>query len=231
MEDNKNWTGTIRISSRVAELFPDIIIAYLSGNIKNSEGNPKLWKLLLERSDEIHDTMDEESIRRVEGISDGKKAYRQLGKDPNRYRLSAEALMRRVVKGKELYPISAAVDSLNLVSLRTGITIGGFDANQVAGDIELGIGLPGEEFMAIGRGLLNVENLPIYRDQFGAIGNPTSDSERTRITLSTSKILMPITGFFGIRGIDQALNQLASLLTEFCECSECNTGIIGTTHK
>lgn len=229
MEINKYWTGAIRIRKELSELFPDIVIAYLEGKIKNSPGNPELWKLLMERSEEISGSMDEESIRRVEGISAGKQAYRHLGKDPNRYRLSAEALMRRVVKGKGLYPISTAVDALNLVSLRTGITIGGFDAQKVIGDIELGIGLPGEEFIAIGRGPLNVENLPVYRDQLGAIGNPTSDSERTQINLTTSNVLMLITGFYGLKGIDQLPDQLVALLTQFCDCTQYKTGIIGHT--
>jgi len=228
MESNKYWNGAIHIRKEVSELFPDMVIAYLKGNIKNSPGNPELWKLLMVRSEEISGSMDEESIRRVEGISAGKQAYRHLGKDPNRYRLSAEALMRRVVKGKGLYPISTAVDALNLVSLSTGITIGGFDAQQVKGDIELGIGLPEEEFIAIGRGLLNVENLPVYRDQLGAIGNPTSDSARTQINISTTQILMLITGFYGKKGIDPVLDQLKTLLTHYCECTDCKTGIIGS---
>ncbi|MFA6125996.1 MAG: phenylalanine--tRNA ligase beta subunit-related protein [Bacteroidales bacterium] len=231
MEANKPFTGAVRISSEIIGLFPDLVVGYLDGNITNDAGDPVLWNRILERSKVIAGTMDEESIRQVEGIKAGKQAYRQLGKDPNRYRLSAEALMRRAVKGKELYSISTAVDLLNFVSLTTGITIGGFDGQKVIGDIELGIGSPGEEFIAIGRGPLNVENLPVYRDDLGAIGNPTSDSERTQITRSTEKVLMLITGFYGNQGIDLVLNQLTSLLTEFCNCTQCRTKIILTARQ
>ena len=228
MADNRYRGESIRISRKISVLFPDIVIGWLEASIWNRETNQDLWNILQEKSEEISHTLDEESIRKVEGISLGKRAYRQLGKDPNRYRLSAEALMRRVVKGKGLYSISTAVDSLNLVSLSTGITIGGFDAEKVIGDIELGIGLPGEEFIAIGRGPLNVENLPVYRDREGAIGNPTSDSERTRITLATKRILMLITGFYGSQGIDGALEQLSSLLKKYCDCKQCMTGFTGS---
>jgi DNA/RNA-binding domain of Phe-tRNA-synthetase-like protein len=227
MEDNSNWNGTIRIRKEVTDLFPGIVVAYLTGNIKNIEGDPVLWELIEARSKVINGSMDEEAIRNVEGIRLGKRAYRQLGKDPDRYRLSAEALMRRAAKGKDLYSISNAVDALNLVSLTTGITIGGFDAQMVTGDVELGIGLPGEEFIAIGRGPLNVANLPVYRDRLGAIGNPTSDSERTMITLSTTQILMLITGFYGEQGIHPAIEELESLLVKFCKCTQLKTGIIG----
>jgi DNA/RNA-binding domain of Phe-tRNA-synthetase-like protein len=226
MEDNSGWNGTIRIGQEVVSLFPDIRIGFLMGRIINSQGDPGLWKLIAQTSAKIAGTLDEESIRKVDGIHAGKQAYRRLGKDPNRYRLSAEALMRRVVKGKELYPISTAVDALNLVSLSTGITIGGFDSRKLDGDIELGIGLPGEEFIAIGRGPLNVERLPVYRDRTGAIGNPTSDSERTQIDLSTTGVLMLITEFYGPGGADRVLDDLKSLLTEYCECTYCKTGFI-----
>jgi DNA/RNA-binding domain of Phe-tRNA-synthetase-like protein len=216
--------GRISVHYEVMRVFPELVIGILQANIRNTSGNDQLWGRIAERSAEIEATMDEETIRRVEGIRAGKQAYRQLGKDPNRYRLSAEALMRRVAKGKRLYPISSAVDALNLVSLNTGITIGGFDADKITGNIELGIGRPGEEFQAIGRGPLNVENLPVYRDALGAIGNPTSDSERTMITPGTVNVLMLITGFFGRKEIDGALQQLQTLLKEYCESSACFTG-------
>jgi DNA/RNA-binding domain of Phe-tRNA-synthetase-like protein len=156
----------------------------------------------------------------------GKQAYRALGKDPNRYRLSAEALMRRIVKHQELYRINTAVDILNLVSLKTGITIGGFDYQKVKPPVELGIGLTGEEFEAIGRGALNVEDLPVYRDQEGVIGNPTSDCMRTRILTETSQILMLITGFYGINLIEPALTELDKLLSEYCSFHGKKIGII-----
>jgi DNA/RNA-binding domain of Phe-tRNA-synthetase-like protein len=227
MEANKKATDIICIGSEVTIQFPEIVVGWLHARITNNIGNPELWNLLVERGAEISSSMDEESIRLVTGISMGKKAYRQLGKDPNRYRLSAEALMRRVLKGKGLNSISSVVDALNLVSLRTGITIGGFDYSQIRGNVSLGIGSFGEEFLAIGRGPLNVEKLPVYRDESGAIGSPTSDSVRTQITLATNQVLMLITGFYGKNGIEEAFLQLNELLVKFCNCTHFETGFIG----
>lgn len=216
----------IRISEEIRDLFPDIRVGFLFGNIANGENHSEVWKLISQRVHEIESTMDAESIRQVEGIRMGKQAYRALGKDPNRYRLSAEALMRRIVKHQELYRINTAVDILNLVSLKTGITIGGFDYQKVKPPVELGIGLTGEEFEAIGRGALNVEDLPVYRDQEGVIGNPTSDCMRTRILTETSQILMLITGFYGINLIEPALTELDKLLSEYCSFHGKKIGII-----
>ncbi|MFH0761793.1 MAG: phenylalanine--tRNA ligase beta subunit-related protein [Bacteroidota bacterium] len=216
----------IRIGREIKEVFPDIVVGYLSGSVRNSENHPDVWNLIKKRSGEIASTMDAESIRQVEGIRLGKNGYRQLGKDPNRYRLSAEALMRRIVKGQELYSINTVVDILNLVSIETGITIGGFDQSLIRGEIELGIGRPGEEFEAIGRGPLNVESLPVYRDEAGVIGSPTSDCMRTRIQTETGSILMLITGFYGPAMVIPVIDRLTSHLSGYCNLQSETSGII-----
>jgi DNA/RNA-binding domain of Phe-tRNA-synthetase-like protein len=214
------------IQPEIRNYFPNLVVGFLSGTIRNGENNESLWELINSRCSEISTKMDAESIRQVAGIKAGKQAYRELGKDPNRYRLSAEALMRRIVKGQQLYRINTAVDVLNLVSLRSGITIGGFDYDLVKGSIGLGIGNPGEEFEAIGRGDLNVESLPVYRDSVGVIGNPTSDCTRTRIRVDTSRVLMLITGFYGPEPVVPVLEQLKELLTEYCFLGRAETGLI-----
>ena len=69
------------------------------------------------------------------------------------------------MRGIPLYQIDTLVDLINLVSLRTGHSIGGFDADKIQGThLELGIGKAGEPFEGIGRGVLNIEGLPVYRD-------------------------------------------------------------------
>lgn len=93
-----------------------------------------------------------------------------MWQDPGRYRPSAEALRRRLMRGIPLYQIDTLVDLINLVSLRTGHSIGGFDADKIQGNhLELGIGKAEEPFEGIGRGILNIEGLPVYRDSFGGI--------------------------------------------------------------
>ena len=84
----------------------------------------------------------------------------KIRKDPNRYRPAGEALSRRILKGQPLYRIDTLVDLINLLSLKTGYSIGGFDDEQIKGDLVLGIGVADEKFAAIGRGQLNIEGLP-----------------------------------------------------------------------
>ena len=147
-----------------------------------------------------------------------RNAYKKFGKDPNRYRPSAEALCRRIVRDLPLYRIDTLVDLINLVSIRTGYSIGGFDAAKIVGDtVELGVGKADEPFEGIGRGVLNIEGLPIYRDAIGGIGTPTSDNERTKLSVETTQLLAIINGYSGSEGLVEAVNYMQSLLREFAE--------------
>lgn len=124
--------------------------------------------------------------------------YRRCGKDPSRYRPAAEALIRRILQDKPLYQINTLVDLINLASIAYGYSIGGFDADQFKGDtLTLGIGREGEPYEGIGRGVINIAGLPVYRDALGGVGTPTSDHERTKITLSTTHLVVLINGYDG----------------------------------
>ncbi len=205
------------IQPDIRKLFPDISVGILTGMISNSSHSPDLWKLIAEVSLEINATYTFESIREIQPIQDGKTAYRALGKDPNRYRVSSEALMRRIVKGQSLYQIHTLVDVLNLVSIQTGITIGGFDLEKIQFPVKLSIGSENEEFDAIGRGALNIHRLPVYRDLIGAIGSPTSDCTRTMMRLETVNFLMIITGFYGDSYLQACLDLLKTHLSTFAQ--------------
>ena len=145
-----------------------------------------------------------------------REAYKRCGKDPSRYRPSAEALRRRLMRGIALYQIDTLVDLINLVSLRTGYSIGGFDADKIQGtDLKLGVGRAEEPFEGIGRGVLNIEGLPVYRDAVGGIGTPTSDNERTKMDLGTQHILAIVNGYSGQEGLREAAEMIQELLKKY----------------
>ena len=149
-----------------------------------------------------------------------------MGKDPNRYRVSSEALCRRVVKGMDLYRINTLVDLINLVSMCSGYSIGGFDADKIVGDmVTLGVGRHDEKFEGIGRGLLNVEGLPLYRDAVGGIGSPTSDEERTKITMSTVRLQMQINAFGEEMPLADTIDWSVSLLEKYASAKNLQIDI------
>ncbi|HAC23118.1 MAG TPA: hypothetical protein DCF91_13685, partial [Porphyromonadaceae bacterium] len=194
----------ITLSDQIKQACPDLHIAVIECDVTNTPSDPKLWDEITAFEKEFRSTYEMAQINKRLPIAATRAAYKVFGKDPNRYRPSAEALSRRVVKEMSLYRIDTLVDLINLVSLKTGFSIGGFDAEKVEGALELGVGRVDEKFDAIGRGSLNIEGLPVYRDQVGGIGTPTSDEEKTKISLNTKKLLMIINGYSGMGGLKEA---------------------------
>jgi len=130
-------------------------------------------------------------------------AYKALGKDPARYRGSAEALLRRVIAGKGLPRINNVVDVINYVSVESRLSVGLYDLAHVEGDIVFRSGRAGETYKGIGKYDLNLEGLPVFCDALGPHGSPTSDSERTMVTGITKKIVVIIISFGGTNGLER----------------------------
>ena len=138
-------------------------------------------------------------------------AYKALGKDPARYRGSAEALLRRIIAGKGLPRINAVVDIINLVSVESRLPIGLYDLAHVQGDIVFRAGRAGETYKGIGKYDLNLEGLPVFCDALGPHGSPTSDSERTMVTSETKNVLAVIISFSGKEGFDRWTQRMSEL--------------------
>lgn len=191
----------------------------ISADIVNSEPDDALWCEIDSRVAAYREAYTVDSVKDIDAIRATRDAYRALGKDPSRYRPSAEALCRRVLRGMQLYRVSTVVDLVNLVSMETGYSIGGFDADKIVGDrLVLGVGRDGEPYEGIGRGPLNIASLPVYRDGAGGIGTPTSDNERTKIDLATSHLLL-IVNSYGATSPDDAAEELEALLLKYASAS------------
>lgn len=191
----------------------------ISADIVNSEPDDALWCEIDSRVAAYREAYTVDSVKDIDAIRATRDAYRALGKDPSRYRPSAEALCRRVLRGMQLYRVSTVVDLVNLVSMETGYSIGGFDADKIVGDrLVLGVGRDGEPYEGIGRGPLNIASLPVYRDGAGGIGTPTSDNDRTKIDLATSHLLL-IVNSYGATSPDDAAEELEALLLKYASAS------------
>ena len=180
----------ITVSEEIKKRCPEFVGAAVYARVTNTNYCEGLWEEINQFDAQLKATSSVEDIKNIATIAATREAYKRCGKDPSRYRPSAEALRRRLLRGIPLYQIDTLVDLINLVSLRTGYSIGGFDADKIVGDhVELGIGEADEPFEGIGRGILNIQGLPLYRDEEGGIGTPTSDHERTKLTVGTTHLL------------------------------------------
>ncbi len=85
--------------------------------VTNSEHSEGLWTEIAEADREFKVKYKIEQINKISAIKATRDAYKALGKDPNRYRPSAEALCRRILRDLPLYQINTLVDLINLVSI------------------------------------------------------------------------------------------------------------------
>ena len=207
----------ISISPEVKSKCPLLQLGCIQCHLKVKNEYPELLQLIQTELEELQQNLQVEDIAKISTIQASRIGYKALGKDPARYRLSAEALLRRVVKGKGLYQVNNVVDLLNLVSVKSGFSIGGYDVEKIQGNVELNIGKANEPYEAIGRGTLNIEFLPTFRDELGPFGSPTSDSVRTMVTAQTQKFLMPIFNFAGEESLEQTMKDAIVLLEEFAD--------------
>ena len=207
---------SIKVSEEIKEKCPEFRGAAVEAWVANTSYNADLWKEIDAFTEELQGSSDVDDCKEQYAIAATRQAYRRCGKDPSRYRPSAEALRRRLLRGMKLYQIDTLVDIINLVSLRTGFSIGGFDADKIEGDtLVLGIGKADEPYEGIGRGVLNIEGLPVYRDTIGGIGTPTSDHERTKMDIGTNHLLAIINGYSGAQGLQEAADLTLDLLKKY----------------
>lgn len=217
----------IKIDQRIAEACPEIKIGMIRASVVNSETNDELWAEIEQAAQDVSQQYELLAINARPAIAGTRKLYKSLGKDPGRYRVASEQLCRRIIKGLGIYRLTTLIDVVNLVSIKSGYAISGLDADKIQGDtLTLGVGMKDEEYHGIGRGLLNIENMPVYRDEIGGIATPTSDEERTKFTIDTKTVQININAFAPEMPIEQAVDWMVQLLEKYAQATNIETQIV-----
>ena len=209
----------IIVSEEIESVCPTFVGACVEANVVNTPYCQELWDEIHALGEKYKETLTTESLKEMSGIAATRKVYRSCGKDPSRYRPASEALIRRMLQGKELYQRDTLVDLVNLASIAYGYSIGGFDADKFEGDtLTLGVGKAGEPYEGIGRGMINIEGLPVYRDKIGGVGTPTSDNERTKMNIDTTHLVVLINGYDGDeQHVRENAEFIIQLLKKYCQ--------------
>lgn len=217
----------VNIDQRIAEVCPEIKIGLIRANVVNSPTCDDLWKEIEQAAQDITGQYELLAINARPAIAGTRRLYKALGKDPGRYRVASEQLCRRIVKGLGIYRLTTLIDVVNLVSIKSGYAISGLDADKIEGNtLTLGVGEKDEVYHGIGRGLLNIENMPVYRDEIGGIATPTSDEERTKFTDDTTCVQININAFAPEMPIEQAVKWMVELLEKYAQATNIETKIL-----
>lgn len=207
------------VSQDIEQACPTFVGACVEASVRNTPYCAALWEEIEALGERYRNFLTTDTVKELSGIAATRRVYRACGKDPSRYRPASEALIRRQLQGKALYQIDTLVDLVNLASIAYGYSIGGFDADKMVGDtLTLGIGREGEPYEGIGRGMINIAGLPVYRDEKGGVGTPTSDNERTKITLETTHLMVLINGYDGDEShVRENAEYIQQLLRKYAE--------------
>jgi DNA/RNA-binding domain of Phe-tRNA-synthetase-like protein len=205
---------------------PKTALAYVSALVEAPASPPALLAELENCQQAILRLPEPRAVLESPQILATRAAYKALGKDPARYRGSAEALLRRVIAGKGLPRINAVVDIINLVSVESRLPIGLYDLAHVSGDIVFRAGRAGETYKGIGKYDLNLEGLSVFCDVLGPHGSPTSDSERTMVTSETRNVLAVIITFGGKEGLDHWTQRMSQLFALYASGRQGKTELI-----
>lgn len=207
------------VSQDIEQACPTFVGACVEASVRNTPYCEALWEEIEALGERYRSFLTTDTVKELSGIAATRRVYRACGKDPSRYRPASEALIRQQLQGKALYQIDTLVDLVNLASIAYGYSIGGFDADKMVGDtLTLGIGREGEPYEGIGRGMINIAGLPVYRDEKGGVGTPTSDNERTKITLETTHLMVLINGYDGDEShVRENAEYIQQLLRKYAE--------------
>lgn len=204
----------IDIHNDLLQACPDLRLGHLTARVEIAPSPASFWEMA-ENLLQAKASMTADEIRKQPVIAAARAAYKALGQDPSRYRLSAEALCRRLMKDQGLYHLANVVDVLNLVSLQSGFSIGGYDADEIEPPVSLRIGTALDEYHSIGKGSLNITNLPVLADAVGPFGNPTHDSARTGIRPDTRHIWLVFFDFGGQTELEATLETTCYWLQDY----------------
>jgi DNA/RNA-binding domain of Phe-tRNA-synthetase-like protein len=216
----------VKIDAALKKKCPRTALGCVTANVESGASRAGLLEELRKCDSEIQKLPFPRSVLESAPIMATRAAYKALGKDPARYRGSAEALLRRMIAAKGLPEINAVVDAINLVSVESRLPVGLYDLSHVIGEIVFRAGLAGETYKGIGKFDLNLEGLPVFSDTAGPHGSPTSDSERTMVTAETKHVLAIIVSFGGPENLDRWTQRLASLLQHYATGTEIMTSIV-----
>ena len=207
----------IRNSLELCSLLPNFQIGVIHYHNIQVGASPQMVKGRLQMFQEsLFFDLEEKNVTDLEGIKEWRQIFKACGKDPNRYRHSAEALYRRVKKQNYLQPVNSSIDLNNFFSLQYEIPIGIYDTDKLKGEVVIRLGDGGEEYIGLNGRSNSLHRLMVSVDDEGPFGSPFVDSDRTCVTEST-KNAVQIVYLRHSMPIDEAKQMIESLMNMFVQ--------------
>ncbi|MDO5813644.1 MAG: phenylalanine--tRNA ligase beta subunit-related protein [Bacillota bacterium] len=181
------------IDQKLFDIYPEIRLGLLRFKTNIESSNEQFWLYMnTEVIPNVKKEIEGKQWSEISGVRGSRLAYKAFGRGPGRYRVSSEALLRRIRRGDDLYHINSIVDVNNLISIKSGLSVGSYDLNKVDGTIQLKKAEQGEGYDGIGKKYLDMRNILVLVDNQGAFGSSMSDSTRSMVINSTKDVLVVV---------------------------------------
>lgn len=181
----------IKIDDQLNSVYPDIRLGLLQFQADVKESDKNFWECMNHTVlFQVQKTIEGKQWNEIPGVKGSRAAYKAFGRNPGRYRVSSEALLRRVRRGDALYTINSVVDVNNLLSIESGLSVGSYDLDQIHGTITFRKAEKGEGYTGIGKDFLDMENMRVLADEEGIFGSSMSDSTRAMVKEQTKNVLL-----------------------------------------
>lgn len=210
------------VDLRLADRFPGlrVVIGYVDG-VKVQRNDANLQKFKDEALSEVKKKYNLESLKDVAIFRAYRDFFWKVGIDPTKIRPAAEALIRRILGGKQIPTINTVVDSYNMASIKTEIALAAFNRDELKGNLIMRAAEKGERFLGIGMSepmeLKGGEVVIADQEKLVAV-YPYRDAERSKVSETTKNLMILVCG---VPGIDQQLLNDArkvalDIVTRFC---------------
>ena len=217
----------VSIDKELFGVYPEIRLGLLRFHADVKAPDNFFWDYMnTEILTQVRSSVEDKEWSEIPGIRGSRAAYKAFGRNPGRHRVSSEALIRRVRRGDELYHINSVVDVNNLISVKSGLSVGSYDLGQVHGAIRLRKAEKGEGYTGIGKDFLDMENMLVLADDEGIFGSSMSDSTRAMVTENAKDILVVIYCFENNIDLDALLSEARNAFERFAAAENIDCWII-----
>ena len=210
----------IKFDRTIKELFNEFYIGLVELSEVSSEPIKSIDELRKTIIDSIKNKYELENLKNIPTIRANRDFFWKIGIDPTKKRPSAEALIRRILNGKEIPQINLFVDLYNLMSIKYEISIAGFDWDKINGNILMRFAKNGEQFLGIGMKkpiILQGKEIILTDDSSILAIYPYRDSDHSKLTENTKKIILLTCGVpnYPKDRIIEATKELYSIFKEY----------------
>lgn len=215
------------IDDSLFKIYPDIRLGLLQFRADVKKSDDVFWNYMdSEVLPKVRQEVEGKEWSEISGIRGSRAVYKAFGRNPGRYRVSSEALIRRVRREDELYHINSVVDVNNLISVTSGLSVGSYDIDKIQGLVTFRKAVEGEGYTGIGKDFLDMENMLVLSDEEGIFGSSMSDSTRAMVTETTKNVLVVIYCFEKDINLEELLSKAEKAFVQFADVTNIESQII-----